>query len=166
MVGFVMIVVSLQEWHVNGHASLMKPTLHSILLMYSHHLSVSLQSKKERKRDGKCTMSVKCFDRKLKIQFQFGLFHYRRFCFDTYDLNDDGYISREEMLLLLKDCMYKNSRETNEEDGDDGVKDLIEMTMRKMDQDRDGRVSYSDFMETVQEVRTENESDEIMENVL
>ena len=89
-----------------------------------------------------------------------------RFCFDTYDLNDDGYISREEMLLLLKDCMYKNSRETNEEDGDDGVKDLIEMTMRKMDQDRDGRVSYSDFMETVQEVRTENESDEIMENVL
>ena len=76
-----------------------------------------------------------------------------RFCFDTYDLNDDGYISREEMLLLLKDCMYKNSRETNEEDGDDGVKDLIEMTMRKMDQDRDGRVSYSDFWETVQEVR-------------
>ena len=75
-----------------------------------------------------------------------------RFCFDTYDLNDDGYISREEMLLLLKDCMYKNSRETNEEDGDDGVKDLIEMTMRKMDQDRDGRVSYSDFWETVQEV--------------
>ena len=57
------------------------------------------------------------------------------------------------MLLLLKDCMYKNSKETNEEDGDDGVKDLIEMTMRKMDQDRDGRVSYSDFMETVQEVR-------------
>ena len=76
-----------------------------------------------------------------------------RFCFDTYDLNDDGYISREEMLLLLKDCMYKNSRETNEEDGDDGVKDLIEMTMRKMDQDRDGRVSYSDFWETVQEVK-------------
>ena len=59
------------------------------------------------------------------------------------------------MLLLLKDCMYKNSRETNEEDGDDGVKDLIEMTMRKMDQDRDGRVSYSDFMETVQEVSIE-----------
>ena len=65
------------------------------------------------------------------------------------------------MLLLLKDCMYKNSRETNEEDGDDGVKDLIEMTMRKMDQDRDGRVSYSDFMETVQEVRTENAFDEM-----
>ena len=75
-----------------------------------------------------------------------------RFCFDTYDLNDDGYISREEMLLLLKDCMYKSTKESAEEDGDDGVKDLIEMTMRKMDQDRDGRVSYSDFMATVQEV--------------
>ncbi len=43
------------------------------------------------------------------------------------------------------------------QDGDDGVKDLIEMTMRKMDQDRDGRVSYSDFMETVQEVRGEGD---------
>ena len=75
-----------------------------------------------------------------------------RFCFDTYDLNDDGYISREEMLLLLKDCMYKSTKESAEEDGDDGVKDLIEMTMRKMDQDRDGRVSYSDFMATVQAV--------------
>ena len=32
-----------------------------------------------------------------------------KFCFDTYDLNDDGYISREEMLLLLKDCMYKGN---------------------------------------------------------
>ena len=55
----------------------------------------------------------------------------------------------------------------HDEDGDDGVKvtrsplcpehstivqDLIEMTMKKMDQDRDGRVSYSDFMATVTEV--------------
>ena len=54
--------------------------------------------------------------------------------------------------MLLKDCMYKNNKETNDEDGDDGVKDLIEMTMKKMDQDRDGRVSFSDFHETVKKV--------------
>ena len=58
-------------------------------------------------------------------------------------------------------------QDAGDEDGDDGVKvtrvtncpahstivqDLIEMTMKKMDQDRDGRVSYSDFMATVTEV--------------
>ena len=59
---------------------------------------------------------------------------------------------REEMLLLLKDCMYKNTKEANDEDGDDGVKDLIEMTMKKMDKDKDGRVSFSDFHETVKQV--------------
>ena len=26
-------------------------------------------------------------------------------CFDVYDLNGDGYISREEMFQLLKGCM-------------------------------------------------------------
>ena len=26
------------------------------------------------------------------------------------------------MLLLLKDCMYKNTKDANDEDGDDGVK--------------------------------------------
>ena len=29
---------------------------------------------------------------------------------------------REEMMLLLKDCMYKNTKDVNDEDGDDGVK--------------------------------------------
>ena len=52
---------------------------------------------------------------------------------------------------MMKTCLVKQGN--TEEDGDEGVKDLIEMTMRKMDQDRDGRVSYSDFWETVQEVR-------------
>jgi len=45
-----------------------------------------------------------------------------RFCFEIYDLNDDGYISKEEMLLLMKDCMYKHVKEANEDEGDDGVK--------------------------------------------
>ena len=44
-----------------------------------------------------------------------------RFCFDIYDLNEDGYISREEMMLLLKDCMLK-AKESQDEDADEGVK--------------------------------------------
>ena len=47
----------------------------------------------------------------------------------------------------MKTCLVKQG--TNEEDGDEGVKDLIEMTLKKMDHDKDGRVSFPDFETTV-----------------
>ena len=68
------------------------------------------------------------------------------YCFSIYDLNADGFISREEMLTMLKTCLV---RQGLEEDGDEGVKDLIEMTLKKMDDDKDGRVSFADFKATV-----------------
>ena len=37
----------------------------------------------------------------------------------------------------------------SEEEGDEGVKDLIDMTLRKMYMDRDGRISFTDFQKTV-----------------
>ena len=86
------------------------------------------------------------------------------YCFTIYDLNDDGFISKEEMLTMMKTCLVKQGG--NEDDGEEGVKvtmevksyritdvfviqDLIDMTLKKMDHDKDGRVSYSDFEETV-----------------
>ena len=69
------------------------------------------------------------------------------YCFTIYDLNDDGYISKEEMITMMKTCLVKQGG--SEEDGDEGVKDLIEMTLKKMDHDKDGRVSYPDFEATV-----------------
>lgn len=55
--------------------------------------------------------------------------------------------SKEEMITMMKTCLVKQGN--TEEDGDEGVKDLIEMTLRKMDHDKDGRVSYPDFQITV-----------------
>ena len=72
-----------------------------------------------------------------------------RFCFNIYDLNEDGYISREEMMTMMKNCFIVNTSEQEEEG--DGVKDLVEMTLRKMDKDRDGRISLSDFQAAVSE---------------
>lgn len=46
-----------------------------------------------------------------------------------YDLNDDGYISREEMFQMLKDSLIS---QPTEEDPDEGVKDLVEMVLKKM----------------------------------
>ena len=46
------------------------------------------------------------------------------------------------MLNLLKTALFSSGVE---EEADEGIKDLIEMTMKKMDDDKDGKVSFEDF---------------------
>nr|CAD7268557.1 unnamed protein product [Timema shepardi] len=70
------------------------------------------------------------------------------FCFLVYDLNSDGFISRDEMFHLLRNCLVKQPQD---EDPDEGVKDLVELALRKLDQDKDGKVSFSDFQIAVKE---------------
>ena len=50
-------------------------------------------------------------------------------CFVVYDLNGDGFISREEMFQLLKNSLVK---QPTEEDPDEGVKELVELSLKKM----------------------------------
>ena len=49
-------------------------------------------------------------------------------CFNIYDLNGDGYISREEMFQMLKTTV----KPTGEEELDDYIKDLVEITIKMM----------------------------------
>ncbi|XP_056876898.1 calaxin isoform X1 [Takifugu flavidus] len=69
-----------------------------------------------------------------------------KYCFQVYDLNGDGYISAEEMLYLLKDCLKE---QPTEEDPDEGIRDLVEITLSNMDHDHDGRISFADFKKSV-----------------
>lgn len=55
--------------------------------------------------------------------------HYIIDCFEVYDLNGDGYISREEMFQMLKDSLI---RQPTEEDPDEGIKDIVEIALKKM----------------------------------
>ena len=50
-----------------------------------------------------------------------------RYCFDIYDLNGDGVITREEMLTMLKTSL---GRQGMDEDPDEGVKVWKEMTLK------------------------------------
>ncbi|XP_037937005.1 EF-hand calcium-binding domain-containing protein 1 [Teleopsis dalmanni] len=68
------------------------------------------------------------------------------FCFRVYDLNADGYITKDEMFTLLRNCLIKQPQD---EDPDEGVKDLVEIILKKFDLDKDGKVSLQDFMSTV-----------------
>ena len=49
------------------------------------------------------------------------------------------------MVLLLNIQLIKFKNPCNR-----SFQDLIDMTLKKMDRDKDGRVSYTDFEETVQ----------------
>lgn len=70
------------------------------------------------------------------------------YTFDIYDINSDGYISRDEMFQLLKTCQV---RQSTEEDPDEGIKDLVEIAVRKMDHDKDSRLSKKDFHDSIME---------------
>jgi Ca2+-binding EF-hand superfamily protein len=62
-------------------------------------------------------------------------------CFRVYDLNDDRYISKEEMFQMLKNCLVKEAVEEDE----DCIKDLVDLVLKKLDEDRNGRVSEHDW---------------------
>ncbi|XP_029023143.1 calaxin isoform X2 [Betta splendens] len=70
------------------------------------------------------------------------------YCFQVYDLNSDNYISREEMFHMLKDSLI---RQPTDDDPDEGIKDLVEITLKRMDHDHDGRLSFSDFEKAVRD---------------
>ncbi|NXU52813.1 EFCB1 protein, partial [Turnix velox] len=77
-----------------------------------------------------------------------------KYCFEVYDLNGDGYISRDEMFQMLKNSLVK---EPSEEDPDEGIKDLVDIALKKMasnlliDHDHDGKISFMDFKKAVRD---------------
>ncbi|CAB0034220.1 unnamed protein product [Trichogramma brassicae] len=70
------------------------------------------------------------------------------FCFRVYDLNGDGFITKDEIFLLFKNCLMK---QPGEEDPEEGIRDLSEMTLKKLDIDHDGKVSFFDYEMTVRQ---------------
>ena len=68
------------------------------------------------------------------------------YCFAVYDFNGDQSLARDEVYHLLKNSVMKNPQE---EDPEEGVRDLIDIVMKKLDVNRDGFVSFEDYETTV-----------------
>ncbi|XP_062414440.1 calaxin isoform X2 [Pungitius pungitius] len=68
--------------------------------------------------------------------------------FRVYDLNDDTFVSIEEVYHMLKNCLPGLP---TKEERDEGVKDLVEITFKRMDRDHDGKMSLPDFEQSVKE---------------
>ena len=85
------------------------------------------------------------FIRGMSVFLKGNLGEHLRYCFRVYDLNGDRFISKEEMFQLLQYCLVRGADED-----EDGVKDIVDLVMKKLDEDRDGRVSEQDFGTAVQ----------------
>uniref|UniRef100_A0A8C5H1P6 EF-hand domain-containing protein n=1 Tax=Gouania willdenowi TaxID=441366 RepID=A0A8C5H1P6_GOUWI len=99
-------------------------------------------------KDNDGFLSVKEWIKGLSVFLRGTLDERIKYCFGVYDLNGDGYISREEMFHMLKSSLI---RQPTEEDPDEGIKDLVEIALKKMDHDHDGRLSFQDFEKAVKE---------------
>lgn len=68
-----------------------------------------------------------------------------KYCFAVYDLNGDGKIKRNEVILLFGKCFIGEY----EEDVELAVKDLADIMVRKMDLDTDGIITFEDYRQSV-----------------
>lgn len=66
-------------------------------------------------------------------------------CFKVYDITGRKELTRDQMVQLLKNAVYKHQ----EEDVDEAVKDLVDIIIKKIDYDRDGLVSFEDYRMSV-----------------
>ncbi|XP_015370569.1 PREDICTED: EF-hand calcium-binding domain-containing protein 1 isoform X2 [Diuraphis noxia] len=69
-----------------------------------------------------------------------------KYTFTIYDLNNDGFITKEEIFSLLRNCLVKHPQD---EDPDEGVRELVDIVLRKMDCDKDSKLSFEDFSTSV-----------------
>jgi Ca2+-binding EF-hand superfamily protein len=67
------------------------------------------------------------------------------FAFKVYDMKHNSYIDRDEIQQFLRHCIVRMP----EEDIEEGVKDIVELIVKKMDVDRDGKINLFDFKTTV-----------------
>ncbi|OWK06255.1 hypothetical protein Celaphus_00011862, partial [Cervus elaphus hippelaphus] len=73
-----------------------------------------------------------------------------RVCFEVYYFNGDGYISRERIYDMLKNSLHQQSPG---EETDEGIRELVDIALKKMDYDNDGKISFADFEKAVKEDR-------------
>ncbi|XP_035174623.1 EF-hand calcium-binding domain-containing protein 1 [Oxyura jamaicensis] len=99
-------------------------------------------------RDNDSCISVEEWVEGLSVFLRGTLEERIKYCFEVYDLNGDGYISREEMFQMLKNSLLK---QPSEEDPDEGIKDLVDIALKKMDYDHDGKISFADFEKAVRD---------------
>ena len=72
------------------------------------------------------------------------------YTFFIYDLNQDGSINKDEMFCILRNALWPPSNNNGlQEEAEEGIRDLIQMTKKKLDLDKDDVISFEDYDITV-----------------
>jgi len=61
-----------------------------------------------------------------------------RFIFKIYDIDQDGFISNDELFIVLRLMIGDNLEETQ-------LQQIVDKTIMQFDQDGDGKISYDEF---------------------
>lgn len=69
-----------------------------------------------------------------------------KFAFAIYDSNNDGYISNGDLFSTLKLLVADNLSDIQ-------IQQVVDRTMVKVDKDADGKISYDEFAEFVQNMK-------------
>nr|XP_060643257.1 calsenilin isoform X2 [Anolis sagrei ordinatus] len=86
--------------------------------------------------------------------------------FNLYDINKDGYITKEEMLAIMKSIYDMMGRYTYPILRDDAPIEHVEKFFQKMDKNQDGVVTIEEFLETCQKDENIMNSMQLFENVI
>ncbi|KFP68019.1 Calsenilin, partial [Cariama cristata] len=89
-----------------------------------------------------------------------------KWAFNLYDINKDGYITKEEMLEIMKSIYDMMGRCTHPTLRDSAPAEHVELFFQKMDRNGDGVVTFEEFLETCQKDKDIMSSMQIFENVI
>ncbi|XP_075580044.1 calsenilin isoform X2 [Pelecanus crispus] len=89
-----------------------------------------------------------------------------KWAFNLYDINKDGYITKEEMLEIMKSIYDMMGRYTHPTLRDSAPAEHVELFFQKMDRNGDGVVTFEEFLETCQKDEDIMSSMRIFENVI
>uniref|UniRef100_A0A3Q2Z9B2 Kv channel interacting protein 3b, calsenilin n=1 Tax=Hippocampus comes TaxID=109280 RepID=A0A3Q2Z9B2_HIPCM len=89
-----------------------------------------------------------------------------RWAFNLYDINKDGYITKEDMLAIMTSIYDMMGRYTLPSVREDSPYEHVEKFFQKMDRNRDGVVTMDEFIDTCQKDESIMSSMQLFENVI
>nr|XP_023396903.1 calsenilin isoform X1 [Loxodonta africana] len=114
--------------------------------MYAHFLFNAFDA------DGNGAIHFEDFVVGLSILLRGTVHEKLKWAFNLYDINKDGYITKEEMLAIMKSIYDMMGRHTYPILREDAPLAHVERFFQKMDRNQDGVVTIDEFLETCQKV--------------
>ncbi|XP_062899441.1 Kv channel-interacting protein 4 isoform X1 [Mobula hypostoma] len=89
-----------------------------------------------------------------------------KWAFNLYDINKDGYVTKEEMLDIMKSIYDMMGKYTYPVLREETPRQHVEFFFQKMDKNKDGVVTIDEFIDTCQKDENIMKSMQLFENII